>query len=84
MEVPSPTELLLILAIVLILFGPKKIPEIMEGLGKGIKTFKKSMDQEDDATMSQPAGPSPNVPIPEVKPPQQREGSKAAHHTDAH
>lgn len=39
-------ELLLILLIVVIIFGAKRIPEIMGGIGKGIKTFKKSMDEE--------------------------------------
>jgi sec-independent protein translocase protein TatA len=33
-------EILLILAIVLLLFGGKKIPELMKGLGKGVKEFK--------------------------------------------
>ena len=35
-------ELLIILAIVIILFGAKKIPELASGLGKGIKEFKKA------------------------------------------
>jgi sec-independent protein translocase protein TatA len=39
-------ELLLILLIVVIIFGAKRIPEIMGGIGKGIKTFKKSMEEE--------------------------------------
>lgn len=34
------TEILLILAVVLLLFGGKKIPELMKGLGKGIREFK--------------------------------------------
>ena len=34
------TEILVILAIVLLLFGGKKIPELMKGLGNGIKEFK--------------------------------------------
>ncbi len=47
-------ELLIILAIVIILFGAKKIPELASGLGKGIKEFKKAsreVDKEiEDAT----------------------------------
>lgn len=39
----GPTELLLILAIVLVLFGGRKIPEIARGLGEGIRNFKDSM-----------------------------------------
>ena len=34
------TEILVILAIVLLLFGGKKIPELMKGLGSGLKEFK--------------------------------------------
>lgn len=37
---PGPTEIIIILVIVLLLFGGKKIPELMRGLGKGIKEFK--------------------------------------------
>lgn len=36
----GPMEIILILAVVLLLFGGKKIPELMKGLGKGIKEFK--------------------------------------------
>ncbi len=39
-------ELLLILAIVVILFGAKKIPELAKGLGKGIKNFKEEMKND--------------------------------------
>ncbi len=36
---PGGTELIVILAVVLLLFGGKKIPELMRGLGKGIREF---------------------------------------------
>ena len=39
----QPMHLLIILAIVLIFFGPGKLPELGSGLGKAIKEFKKSM-----------------------------------------
>ncbi len=43
------TELLIIVGLVLLLFGGKKIPELMRGLGKGIKEFKTaSTDPNDD------------------------------------
>jgi len=47
----QPLHLLLILGIVLIVFGPGKLPELGEGLGKSIKSFKKAMKegQEDSA-----------------------------------
>jgi len=42
---PGPTELIVILLLVLVLFGAKRIPEIAQGLGKGIREFKKSMKE---------------------------------------
>lgn len=44
----GPTEIILILAIVLLLFGGRKIPELMKGLGKGVKSFKDGMKEEDE------------------------------------
>lgn len=41
-------EILLIALIVLLLFGAKKIPELMKGLGKGVKSFKDGMNGLDD------------------------------------
>ncbi len=43
---PGPGELVLILVIVVVVFGAKRIPEIMEGVGKGIKDFKRAVDDE--------------------------------------
>lgn len=43
-------EILIILAVVLLLFGGRKIPELMEGLGKGVKSFKKGMKDVTDET----------------------------------
>jgi len=40
-------ELLLILLIVVVIFGAKKIPELMKGLGNGIREFKKAKDEPD-------------------------------------
>ncbi len=41
-------EVLVIALIVLLLFGGKKIPELMKGLGKGVKSFKDGMKEVDD------------------------------------
>lgn len=38
------SEIIVILLIVLVLFGGKKIPELMKGLGKGVKEYKKAMN----------------------------------------
>ncbi len=40
-------EILIIALIVLLLFGGKKIPELMKGLGKGVKSFKDGMNNTD-------------------------------------
>lgn len=42
-------ELIVIMAIAFLVFGGKKLPEIGKGLGQGIKSFKKSMADVDDA-----------------------------------
>ena len=38
------TEIILIVAVILLMFGGKKIPELMRGLGKGMKEFKNAKD----------------------------------------
>ena len=40
-------EIILIALVVLLLFGGKKIPELMKGLGKGVRSFKEGMNGED-------------------------------------
>jgi sec-independent protein translocase protein TatA len=50
MGMPSMPELLIILAIVVLLFGAKKIPDLAKGVGKGIKDFKKAV--KDDETVA--------------------------------
>lgn len=44
----GPTELMLIAALVLLLFGASRLPEIGRGLGLGIRRFKKSLREEDE------------------------------------
>jgi sec-independent protein translocase protein TatA len=48
----GPYQLLIILAVVLLLFGGKKIPELMKGLGTGIKGFKDGMKGEEEDSKS--------------------------------
>ena len=47
------TEILIILAIVLLLFGGKKIPELMKGLGSGVKEFKNAAKDDLPATKNE-------------------------------
>ena len=42
------TEIIIILALILLLFGGRKIPELMKGLGKGVKSFKDGVNGIDD------------------------------------
>ncbi len=48
LAMPGTTEMLVLLAIVLIVFGGSKIPKLMGGFGKGIKEFKKGVSEDDD------------------------------------
>ncbi|SFJ47048.1 twin-arginine translocase TatA/TatE family subunit [Myroides guanonis] len=48
----GPWQIILIIAIVLLLFGGKKIPELMRGLGSGIKEFKDATKEENTNTNS--------------------------------
>ncbi len=43
----GPQEIIIILIIVLLLFGGRKIPELMKGLGKGMKEFKNATKEDD-------------------------------------
>ncbi|HEU0118918.1 MAG TPA: twin-arginine translocase TatA/TatE family subunit [Bryobacteraceae bacterium] len=45
----GPMELLIILAVALLLFGGKKIPEVAKGLGEGIRNFKNAIKEEQKA-----------------------------------
>jgi sec-independent protein translocase protein TatA len=45
----QPMHLLVILFIALLVFGPKKLPELGKGLGEGIRSFKDSMNPKDEA-----------------------------------
>ena len=46
----GPTEIILIIAVLLLMFGGKKIPELMKGLGQGIKEFKDASKGEESKT----------------------------------
>ena len=49
-------EIIFIILIVLLLFGGKKIPELMKGLGKGVKSFKEGMNEvtKEDTNTNKP------------------------------
>jgi sec-independent protein translocase protein TatA len=47
--IPGPWQVVLIVLVVLLLFGGRKIPELMKGLGQGMKEFKKATNTEEKA-----------------------------------
>ncbi|MGB7023061.1 MAG: twin-arginine translocase TatA/TatE family subunit [Candidatus Acidiferrales bacterium] len=63
----SPMHLVLILIIVVILFGGRRIPELMRGLGTGIKEFKQGMRDEPNTTPPPPPPVTPTPPYEEKK-----------------
>lgn len=65
------TELLVILFIILLVFGSKKLPELAQGLGRGIKEFKKASNEIQDEL-------DINKPLNEVKPKEEKETDSKA------
>ena len=67
MGTPGPFEIILILVVVLLLFGAKRIPEIARGLGKGIREFKDATnDIKQELTVEQPRRQPQIPPAPPV------------------
>jgi sec-independent protein translocase protein TatA len=72
-QIPGGFELILILAVVLLLFGGKKIPQLAKGLGEGIRNFKKSVkDEEPEVAKNDSAEAEPK----------KVEGSQEGSHTE--
>lgn len=46
------TEIILICAVILLIFGGKKLPELMKGMGKGVKSFKEGMSEPTEEEMN--------------------------------
>jgi len=65
------TELLVILFIILLVFGSKKLPELAQGLGRGIKEFKKASNEIQDEL-------DINKPLNETKPKKEKETDSKA------
>jgi sec-independent protein translocase protein TatA len=49
MPIPGPMELILLLVIVLIIFGPGKLPDIGSAVGKGIREFRKASNELEES-----------------------------------
>jgi sec-independent protein translocase protein TatA len=53
----GPLEIVVVLIIALVVFGPKRLPELGHSLGKGIREFKGSLSGENDDEDERPASP---------------------------
>jgi sec-independent protein translocase protein TatA len=57
----GPVELLIVLAVVLLLFGSKKLPELAKGMGQAAKEFRSGLHEEDAERPAPEATPAPAV-----------------------
>lgn len=69
MDALSPMHILLILLVLVLLFGGKKIPEMMKGIGQGMREFKKasSYDPEEEKKESEAKTKDADIKVPESK-----------------
>ena len=67
MEFLSIPHLLIILLIVIVFFGGRRIPEVMRGMGEGIRSFKEGMRGDQPTQPNQPVNPPPVAPTEEKK-----------------
>ncbi|HEX3941566.1 MAG TPA: twin-arginine translocase TatA/TatE family subunit [Acidobacteriaceae bacterium] len=65
-ELLTPTHLILILVVALVLFGPRKLPELGKGLGEGLRGFKEAI-KGDSAKTEAPAPAAKTEATPETK-----------------
>ncbi|MGB0037211.1 MAG: twin-arginine translocase TatA/TatE family subunit [Candidatus Acidiferrales bacterium] len=63
----SPMHLLIVLVIILVLFGGRKLPELMRGLGQGIREFKEGMREQPTPTNPPASTTTPANPPTEEK-----------------
>ena len=56
----GPTELIIVLVIILVVFGAGKLPDIASGLGKGLKDFKKALQEPEEPTKLEPPEKPPD------------------------
>ena len=71
----GPVEIIIVLFIVLVIFGPKRLPELGRSMGKGMREFKDSITGKDDdegskpeLTAAQAAPPAGEAPPPSAQP----------------
>ena len=67
LDFSSPMHLILIILIIVLLFGGRKIPELMKGLGQGIREFKKASELKDEPEKKEPVSNDLEVKVQEKK-----------------
>lgn len=60
MDAFAPWHIIILLGAILLLFGGKKIPEMMGGIGKGMKEFKKAIKDEEEKAVDAPKSIPPS------------------------
>ena len=61
----GPWQIVIIALVIVLLFGGKKIPELMKGVGKGVKSFKEGMKEVEDQVNDVPEAPKETEKKPE-------------------
>ena len=79
----GPGELLVIMFIILILFGAKKLPELAQGLGKGIREFKRASSEIQDELNATTLNTPKNTPAPKTETKEAKENESKDDHTPA-
>jgi sec-independent protein translocase protein TatA len=72
MPTPGPLEIVIVLVIVLLIFGPKRLPDLGKSLGRGMREFKDSVTGKDDDEPAQIAQSEPAPPEPAPTPAERR------------
>ena len=67
MDFTSPFHLILIIFVIALLFGGKKIPELMKGIGQGMREFKKASAFNDEPEKKEPGVKDFSIMVPEKK-----------------
>lgn len=67
LDFSSPMHLILIILVIVLLFGGKKIPELMKGIGQGMKEFKKASALNDEPEKKDPEAKSVEVKVSDKK-----------------
>src|SRR5919198_5824021 len=89
MWTPGPLEIVIVLIIVLVIFGPKRLPDLGRSLGRGMREFKESVTGQDkeelpagqesvqQAAPAQPADPAQAAPAPAPESPERPDADKS-------